>query len=236
MSAKNSVNWRRLVAEAAAIGLGVFLSLWADEWRASRQEAAEGRAALLRIAADLENDTLGLSATAIRSRRQVRAIREILVADPTAPGTPGAIAERLPDVVVSSITSVSRSAYDALVGSGQLGLIDDPNLLADIAAHYGRLDYLVAISDEESEQRRLLAALFYPHVDWPRDEYFTPGSPRFLPTPSARGSVVDLLSDSEFVGQMVHMGTLKEIKAQSSLAFLEEARGLIDAVYRAAGR
>jgi len=234
MPSSNKTNWRRLVTEAVAIGLGVFLSLWADEWRASRLDASEGRAALRRIAADLENDTVALVAMSARAERQVNAIREILIADPNDPDTPLAIAERLPDVVVSSVTPVSRSAYDALVSSGQLGLVDDPDLLADIADHYARLDYLVAISDEESQQRRLLAALFYPHVDWPRDDFFIAGELHFLPTPSARPSVTSLLSDSEFVGQMVDMGTLKEIKAERGLANVEEARDLIRAVYQAA--
>ena len=234
MPSSNKTNWRRLVTEAVAIGLGVFLSLWADEWRASRLEASEGRAALRRIAADLENDTVALVAMSARAQRQVNAIREILTADPTDPNTPGAIAERLPDVVVSSVTPVSRSAYDALVSSGQLGLIDDPDLLADIADHYARLDYLGAISEEEGQQRRLLAALFYPHVDWPRDDFFITDDVHFLPTPAARRSVTTLLSDSEFVGQMVHMGTLKEIKAESGLSYVEEARELIHAVYQAA--
>jgi hypothetical protein len=76
MPGPNKINWRRLVAEAAAIALGVFLSLWADEWRTSRWEASEGRAALLRIAADLEKDTLGLAAMSAMAQRQVRAIRD----------------------------------------------------------------------------------------------------------------------------------------------------------------
>ena len=37
---------RVLLAETLAIGLGVFLSLWADEWRTNRSLAADGREAL----------------------------------------------------------------------------------------------------------------------------------------------------------------------------------------------
>lgn len=57
-----------------------------------------------------------------------------------------------------------------------------------------------------------------------------------MPTPSARPSIVGLLSDSRFVGQMAHMGTLKEIKAERSLEYRVAARGLIHAMHEAAAR
>jgi hypothetical protein len=46
-----------LLSEALAIGLGVFLSLWEDEWRTNRNDAAESREALARVALNLSGDT-----------------------------------------------------------------------------------------------------------------------------------------------------------------------------------
>lgn len=236
MPAFDKVNWRRITAEASAIALGVFLSLWADEWRSSRADAADGRAALVRIASDLERDTAALVGLGRSASRQVQAIREILTADPEDPGAPQLIAERVPHVVVSAGVTVSRSEYDALISSGRLGLVGDADLLADLARFYAMMDYLVAISDEEHQQRRTLAALLHPHIEWPRDRFLLPSDSGFLPTPTAKPSVVGLLADGTFVGQMAHMGTLKEIKAQRSSEFLQQARTLIGQVNLAAGR
>jgi len=103
-----------LAGEALAIGLGVFLSLWADEWRTNRNIEADSRESLARVRQDISSDTLELARLSGVTQRRVDAIRALLAQDPGASGaTAGPKGESFADVIgqaMSGATSVAQKS------------------------------------------------------------------------------------------------------------------------------
>lgn len=212
-----------IAAEALAIGLGVFLSLWADEWRTSRNEAAESRESLERLALNLSEDTATFARVSALTERSVESIRSLLAVEALEEEAPREIASLIPYTLESHTLIPNAQEYDALVGSGQLGLIASSELLRTLALYYLRQDYLAELFRLDVQQSHETARLLYPHVEFPRD-MFTPetrpatsttGTPSFFPVPSAAPSVVQLLEDPVFVNEMTYMGLLKQLAANA---------------------
>ena len=228
-----------LLSEALAIGLGVFLSLWADEWRTNRNLAAESGESLARLASNLSNDTAEFARLSGLSERSVDAIRSILATNPTDADAPSQVAELIPFVLESAILSPSGQEYEALQSSGRLGLVSNAELLSALALYYRRQEYVAELYRSDVEQSHAVAELMYPHVEFPRD-VFTPearpgassaSTPSFYPVPAAAPSVVDLLSDRVFVNEMTFLGFLKQLLANAILelrTLADEILGMIE--------
>lgn len=230
----------RLLVETLVIALGVFLSLWADEWRADRARQAESRGALQRIAADLSTDTLRLRTHVFSSNRGVAAIDSVLNADPGRPETTTLIARLTPFIVgtysfdaVSSQRNASSAnqEYEALRSSGQLGLITSPQLLSDLAGYHAGIGYLQLLDQLDFEQNRVIARLMYPHIEFPRDRFANVAdSAAFLPTPTVYPSVMRLLDERVFVNEMGQLGTLRTLSAATAARNLAAAADLLRAI------
>lgn len=208
-----------LLSEALAVGLGVFLSLWADEWRTNRNEAAESRESLARVALNLSSDTSDFARLSALNVRSVDAIRSLLSTNPDDPTAPAQIAELIPFTLEANIRNPTGEEYEALKSSGRLGLVSNADLLGALAQYYERQQYAAELFRLDGDQSHAVAELMYPHVEFPRDvftpeltpESSTADTPSFYPVPSANTSVVGLLSDPVFVNEMAYLGLLKQL-------------------------
>ena len=207
------------LSEALAIGLGVFLSLWADEWRTNRSRAAESRESLARLAVNLSDDTTEWARLAGLNERSVEAIRSMLATDPYAADASSTVAELIPFTLESAVLAPSGQEYEALESSGRLGLVSDARLLGALALYYRRQEYVAELYRSDVEQSHDVAELMYPHVEFPRDVFTHSSQPAdasastqsFIPTPTAAPSAVGLLSDRVFVNEMTFLGFLKQL-------------------------
>jgi len=224
-----------LAGEALAIGLGVFLSLWADEWRTNRNITADSRESLARVAQNLSSDTLELARLSGVNQRRVDAVRALLTTDPEASNAPARMADLIPFALESSLLRPSGQEYEALQGSGRLGLVANAELLSALALYYERREYAATLFGLDGAQSHEVAELMYPHIEFPRD-VFTPetrpstttvSTPSFIPVPTAAPSVVSLLSDRVFVNEMAEMGRLKQLVANALDEMMAVARDAI---------
>jgi len=221
-----------LAGEALVIGLGVFLSLWADEWRTNRNLEADSRESLARVAQNLSSDTLELARLSSVTQRRIDAIRTLLTLDPEASDATERMAGLIPFALESSLLPPSGQEYEALKGSGRLGLVANADLLSALAEYYELREYAATLFALDGEQSQEVADLIYPHVEFPRD-VFTPetrpstttlSTPSFIPVPTADPSVVSLLSDRVFVNEMIEMGRLKQFVANALNRMMDVAR------------
>ena len=227
-----------LLAEALAIGLGVFLSLWADEWRTNQNEAAESRGSLARLAQNLSNDTAEFVRLSGLNERSVDAIRSILATNPAHADAPSQMAELIPFTLESSIRNPSGQEYEALQSSGRLGLVSNAELLGALAQYYERQQYVAELFRLDGEQSHAVAELMYPHVEFPRDVFTLESSPEtssastpsFYPVPAAAPSVTGLLSDRVFVNEMTYLGLLKQLLTNAILELRALADGLLEMI------
>jgi hypothetical protein len=228
-----------LAGEALAIGLGVFLSLWADEWRTNRNVEADSRDSLARVAQNLSSDTSELARLSDVNQRRVDAIRALLTLDPDASDASARMADLIPFALESSLLQPSGHEYEALKGSGRLGLVANAELLSGLAQYYELREYVATLFALDGAQSQEVAELIYPHVEFPRD-VFTPetrpstttlSTPSFIPVPTADPSVVSLLSDRVFVNETTEMGRLKQLVANALNEMMDvarEAMGMIE--------
>ena len=221
-----------LAGEALAIGLGVFLSLWADEWRTNRNIAADSRESLARVAENLSSDTLELARLTSVNQRRVDAIRTLLTTDPESSDAAARMAELIPFALESSLLRPSGQEYEALKSSGRLGLVANAELLSALALYYDRRAYVATLLALDGAQSKEVADLIYPHVEFPRD-VFTPetrpgtttlSTPSFISVPTPTPSVVSLLLDRVFVNETVEMGRLKQFVSNALNQMMEVAR------------
>jgi hypothetical protein len=216
-----------LASEALAIGLGVFLSLWADEWRENRGTAVEARESLARLAENLATDSVVFADLSFEASRGTEAIRTVLQADPTDSETSDLIAEATPGVLGSWILVPSGQEYEALRSSGRLGLIKDSEVLSALANYYQTQEYLSGLVRLDVDQAQAVARLMYPHVEFPRDVFLGPAS---YPVPTAAPSVVRLLSDRVYVNEMTYLGFLRELVASAAQSQVVATTDLLDMI------
>ena len=222
------------MAEAAAIAVGVFLSLWADQWRENRNLAAEGRESLQRIAVDLARDTASLSYLGRLSGRGVVAVRNVLATPPGMPSRADSVAALIPWVLRSSVFQPAGEEFEALRSSGRLGLITNPELLSAISSYYRGLDYLADMYRYDVEQSHVVAELMYPHVAFPRDQFL--GGAAGFPPPRVDGSFWILLDEPVFTNEMTYAAFLKELTSDAAAAAADDADELLMMIRSELGR
>jgi len=227
-----------LVSEALAIGLGVFLSLWADEWRTNRSLELDSRESLVRVSQNLSSDTLELARLSEVNQRRIDAIRALLLTEPEASDASARMADLIPFALESSLLRPSGQEYEALKSSGRLGLVANEELLYALWLYYDRREYVATLLDLDGAQSQEVAALIYPHVEFPRD-VFTPerrpgtttlATPSFIPVPTADPSVVSLLSDRVFANEAAELGRLKQFVANALSDMMEVATDALELI------
>jgi hypothetical protein len=221
------------LGEAAAITVGVFLSLWADQWRQDRSAAEEGRASLVRIVVELANDTVQMMELADQANHGVAAIDSILNADPRSDATPALLARTIPWVMQSSIFDPGFAEFDALRSSGRLGLITDSEILNRLTRYASTLQSVATMQNLDLAQAHAAAQLMYPDIEMPRSQFVSGLSqgPRF-PAPDVAPTATDLLLDPVFVNEMTYLGYLRTIHRAITRSAATQASELLEVIHQ----
>ena len=125
----------RLLGEFAIIFAGVTLGLLADDWRQTRDDQATERVVLQDLSEDLVRDSIQLNAALRTVRLWDRAALWVRRADPATVTAEDAAGEIGNAMTLTFYKPVS-SAYSSLNGSGQLELIQDPELRRQIVEYF----------------------------------------------------------------------------------------------------
>ena len=129
------IPWARVAAEFIAILAGVTLAFLADDWREFRWERVDERLALQELLADLEADSLRLSAQ-LQSHRQVDAAVLWALGHIEHELPPDTVLSRLrPLFYYTSYVPVSP-AYRGLRDSGKLPIIRNATLRREVVEYY----------------------------------------------------------------------------------------------------
>lgn len=147
---------RSLAAEFVLIVVGVLLALWVDSWRQDVEDAAREAELLRAIQADLTADSLFLARQRESLPRQIRAAYGLLQLDPDDLPSTDSI-DRL-DVGFAFMTpdGWSESAYTAMLESGELASVRDPDLARTLTRYY----------EDVLRRARLRARLDQQALDW----------------------------------------------------------------------
>jgi hypothetical protein len=136
MSQSRWIAVARILGEIAIVTIGILIAFALEAWWDNRATAREEQVHLRALAADLEQNVSGLKRL-ISSEEAIMASTEELLrrARGEAPRSDATLGE-----LVSSVFNYGRyepvmGAYEALVNSGGLALIQDENLRAAIAAY-----------------------------------------------------------------------------------------------------
>ena len=159
---RSSIPWARLVAESAVIVLSILLAFGIDAWWDDRREAVEAHKILL----GLEQEFAGYRAS-LAMRVEVTGARAESVARMI-----GAIRSRtVPPVAVMDTAIVAAvfggtfdpgsGSRDALIASGKLGLIRNPELRDGLSAWLSVVD---EARDNELAMRDFILNVIYPYL------------------------------------------------------------------------
>ena len=78
------------------------------------------------------------------------------------------MAQLIPFALESSLLRPSGQEYEALQGSGRLGLVANADLLGALALYYDRRAYVATLLSLDGAQTQEVAEPLYPHVEFPR--------------------------------------------------------------------
>lgn len=219
-----------LMLEGAIVAVGVFLSLWADQFREDRNVARDAEASLARIAEDLRRDVELLEFVAETEDRGAAAIRITLGSGPE--GLPhDSIETLIPWIILSNLYRPGGSEFASLQSAGRLGIIRDQELISRLASYYNMLQTVGDRLEMDLSKSHEVAELLYPHVLFPPDQFIRADWTRatsLFPNPTVSPSFDALWTDPVFVNEMTYLGVLKETATVSIRSAIEVARDLAD--------
>ena len=154
----------RLSAEALVIFFSVVLALLADDWRTARDDHAAEREYLASIVRDLELDSRALSQLDDRLGKQVAANAALLKFVEQGAGE-DSVRSVIDDALQVFNYRPNYPTYQSLVGSGDLKLVDSPDLRDQITLyHEGWSAYLNTLLNGVSNRADEVSQLLRPYV------------------------------------------------------------------------
>ena len=134
---RGTLGW--FAAEIVVIVAGVLIALTIDSWWGAREDAARGRAYLARIEEDLRADADGLDKRLVYNERVQRFLDAA-----EAHAVKGTLRDGSPWRTVVAYWHASQiwpyvsttRTYDEMRNAGDLGLIRDPDLRAELTTYY----------------------------------------------------------------------------------------------------
>ena len=219
----------RLVAEFAIIVFGVLVALQLEGWRDALRDREKEGEQLEALRADFEANARGLDETIALQRRSVEAHEELLhrFGPDIDPISPDSLATIYGYGTTWYAFEPVTGAYDALLNSGDIGLIRDRSLRRDLAQFYGIVE---AGFEDHDDEMNLLALLLNESRGQARRLIAPNGRVKsyrpFLPDGAEEAAAAELLSNEEFAGLLVW----KTYRATGRMAWLEDLRSRTDAV------
>lgn len=187
--------WRRAGFELGIVFLGVLVALLVDGWNESRIERGIERDYILRISEDVRDDRRELAALASALDAKRLAIRKLL----SGPAEVESLSDRQ---LIATLVQASAAGFGVLRGNsttfedlrstGNLGLISDPGLRAQVVSYYESWRFNAARVDA---RRSTLPAAIYallPSGAYSPDVFFDAPSDS-VPSDFSRSAVLTFL-------------------------------------------
>ena len=148
--------WSRFFVELLVIVIGVLIALGVDEWRASRVDRLLEQGYLVRLEADLqasESDVLATSADFGHLVVHGRAVASVLDGGTPFPeDTLGFLASALQVTRGNYDPAISRGAWDELISTGNLRVLQSEALRYQLSTFYGIVDNLISPVDYSADK------------------------------------------------------------------------------------
>ena len=143
----------RTGVELIVVFVGVWLSLLAENWRQNQSDARTARSSMSRMAEDLESDLLDFGLNRDRAETGVVLGRWLLTRGVTSEAPEDSISRALTALQFCSYLLENTAEYEALLNSGQLGIISDRDLRRTVVAQYEsrQIIRMLHVADCESE-------------------------------------------------------------------------------------
>lgn len=150
-----SRGWASAFGELTLIVVGVLIALGVDQWNARRGEARLESEYLARLTDDLHADTAAIGVIFELLERKDQSLARVAAAFAPAAGAVADTTDLLRDIVLGSHFAwahppVRNITYRELESTGNLRLVRDPELRAEIIAYY----YLAEHGEDRVDGRR----------------------------------------------------------------------------------
>lgn len=147
-------NWTAVGLDFVIVVAGVFMGIQVSNWNGERQRLAIGDAFLQRLTEDVRAE-IGVIENRVESYEDVHAHAEKVVAALSAPRD-SLGSDFLHDAYNSTVVwrfRRTQDAYDELVAIGELGLIADARVRAELSRYYRDMEVVAGIWDAPSAFR-----------------------------------------------------------------------------------
>jgi hypothetical protein len=224
----------KLLGELMVIVVGVLVALQVDRLRVSSDSATREAAQLQALQADLTATHDRLSATVLRQRRTVESGRALLrVMDEGAQVPADSVVQLFTYASVWYGVQPVTGAYDALISSGDIGLIGNPDLRRRLAELSG--DLAAGFEDHENLMVLLAAlqretAVWFPelHSGFRRTLGLSPAEPG--------DAVAALLSSREVKGVLFIKTRFEMERLARQIRLVETVENLLGTIDHELGR
>ena len=143
-------NWRYALGEIFLIFAGITAALAANDWYSDRADKLLEAEYLDRLRVDLELDVSGFSGYEGTLERKASLLRALLTETEASLLSRGT--DRLMDDLNMSsfvaLDNVQSTTFQELQSTGNLALIRDAKIRADLASYYSFYDYIFGINDQ----------------------------------------------------------------------------------------
>lgn len=130
----------RILGEVAVIVVGVLIALGAEEFREERSERALIDSYIGSLSTDLRADSVEframLAPNHLPAQRDATSSLLAILADPDSTPSDAMVLSHLRAQILLPFAMKRRATFDDLVGSGRLGLIEDPDLRRGLVEYY----------------------------------------------------------------------------------------------------
>ena len=132
-----SPSWKRALGELALIVMGVLIALAVNAWWSRRQDDARERAYLRQLLVDVQGNEQDIDRVLVQSRGAITALERLVDAFDAAGPLPACAT--LDSLVRTSLTysnvDLRSGTYAALMGTGEVRLIRDDSLRAQVISY-----------------------------------------------------------------------------------------------------
>ena len=174
-------DWFAVSVDFVILVVGVFIGLQVTEWGQTRADRASEASAIERLIVEYERNLEILADDRNKSVRVMRAsagLMELIEPEPD-PGIDDAqVGQLLGDCLMNPVFTPALGVTNSLLASGELGLIQDPEIqrtLSEWSAAADMLDQWQEIERHHGEE--LILGLTYEYLAWPNVDNYFDGSP-----------------------------------------------------------
>jgi hypothetical protein len=162
MSLSGDIPWIRLIAESSAIIASILLAFTIDAWWSQRQEIDEAQQILLNLHAEFSDHKDRLEDALLRMSDRMENSRQLLMAISTKSEVPASTADQyIWSLMVAPTFDPPSGARDAVIASGDLEIVPNPQLRAGLATWQTTID---EVRDNQLAMRDFILTTLDPYL------------------------------------------------------------------------